>query len=160
MTPSTKPPAGRATMSSTDDVRRRSARTSPASAPPPRRTRQRDAILAALDDAARPLSPGEILAAARRAVRSLGQATVYRAIGELVAHGDAVAVELPGQPPRYELARAAARHHHHFHCDACGKVFDVAGCPRGIEELVPRHFVVARHEIVLYGRCATCAPAA
>ena len=124
---------------------------------PARRTRQRDAIAQAMADAARPLSPAEILAAARRRVRSLGQATVYRTVAQLVESGEVVAVDLPGQAPRYELAGAAARHHHHFHCDSCDRVFDIHGCAAGIESLAPRRFVVARHEVVLYGRCPECA---
>lgn len=123
---------------------------------PARRTRQRDAIALVLAEAARPMSPAEILAAARRRVHSLGQATVYRSIAQLVELGEAVAVVLPGQPPRYELARAAAKHHHHFHCDSCDRVFDVHGCAPGLDALAPRGFSVARHDVVLYGTCADC----
>lgn len=121
-----------------------------------RSTIQRDAILAALGSAGRPLSPAEILELARRRVPSLGQATVYRAIAALVEAGDLAAVNLPGQPPRYETREAASTHHHHFHCDHCGRVFDVAGCPGGLDRLAPKGFAVRRHEVVLYGVCGGC----
>ena len=75
----------------------------------------------------------------------------------LVEEGAAVAVELPGEPARYE--RAAAGHHHHFRCRACARVFEVPGCARGIPALAPAGFEVDGHELVLYGRCAPCAAA-
>ena len=123
-----------------------------------RHTRQRAAIRRVLDAEARPLSPAELLAGARRDVPRLGLATVYRALRALVDDGLAVAVELPGEAPRYE--RAAAGHHHHFRCRACERVFEVPGCARGIAALAPPGFEVDGHELVLYGRCAPCAAAA
>ncbi len=125
-------------------------------APKERRTKQRDAIEAALDRAGRPLSPAEIHAAARRRVATISLATVYRSIKRLEAEGTIGAVQLPGEAPRYELRRAAARHHHHFHCRRCDRVFDVEGCPKGIADLVPPHFRLQAHEILLYGLCDTC----
>ena len=47
--------------------------------------------------------------------------------------GSVVAVPIPGEPPRYESRDAASRHHHHFHCGGCGRVFDVPGCPQGLD---------------------------
>ena len=41
--------------------------------PPQRQTRQREAIQAAVADAGRPLSPAEILEAARRSLRGVGE---------------------------------------------------------------------------------------
>jgi Fur family ferric uptake transcriptional regulator len=64
------------------------------------------------------------------------------------------AVEWPGEAPRYE--RADKRHHHHFHCRACGEVFDVEGCVPGIAALVPAGFSLENHEIFLSGTCAHC----
>ncbi len=119
-----------------------------------RQTRQRDAIRGALAAAARPLSPQEVLSAARRALPGLGIATVYRTVKALVAEGALHTVELPGAPPRYELA--GKRHHHHFHCRACDGVFEVDACPAGIPRLLPGGFRLERHEIILYGLCAGC----
>lgn len=138
------------------------ARSSPApaladaAAPTRRSTPQNDSILRVLTEARRPLSPAEILSLAKRRVKSLGQATVYRAIARLLEGGEIVPVQLPGQPPRYETKRAAETHHHHFHCDSCGRVFDVPGCPAGLDRLAPEGFAVRRHEVVLYGECSGC----
>jgi Fur family ferric uptake transcriptional regulator len=119
-----------------------------------RSTRQRQAIREALRDVGRPLSPGEVLEHARQRVPGLGIATVYRTINSLVREGSAVAVELPGEATRYELA--GKEHHHHFRCTSCGKVFELMGCPGDFSWLAPPGFRVERHEILLYGSCPDC----
>lgn len=98
-----------------------------------------------------------MLEAARESVPGLGQATVYRTIKALVDDGALHPVELPGEPARYELTVAAAHHHHHFRCDRCQRVFDIEGCPKGIEQIAPAGFRVRDHEVILYGVCAECA---
>jgi Fur family transcriptional regulator, ferric uptake regulator len=120
-----------------------------------RDTRQRRAIRAALERADRPLSPKEVLTASRRRIATLGLATVYRTLNTLVAEGWLVEVQLPGEPPRYEVA--GKTHHHHFVCDRCHRVFEVHGCPGDMSGMVPEAFELTRHEVVLYGICAECA---
>ncbi|HEX2253869.1 MAG TPA: transcriptional repressor [Thermoanaerobaculia bacterium] len=120
-----------------------------------RRTRQRDAILSAFQHADRPLSPAELRALAGRSVPSLGIATVYRNVKALLDDGTLRAVNVPGQPDRYELA--GKQHHHHFHCRACDGVFEVAACPGGLAALAPDGFHTEHHEIVLFGLCSQCA---
>lgn len=120
-------------------------------------TRQRSAIHEAMCHAARPVSPAEIMKSASRHVRSLSLATVYRNLKAMSEEGLVHPVNLPGEPPRYELREAAAHHHHHFHCESCDRVFDVTGCPPGLGALVPDGFTLRAHELVLYGRCASCA---
>lgn len=120
-----------------------------------RNTRQREAIRTALAEADRPLGPAEICERARRDSPTLGLATVYRAIKSLVEEEAVQPVELPGEPPRYEIA--GKPHHHHFHCDACGGVFEVNGCPGDLRKLAPKGYRVERHELVLYGLCDGCA---
>lgn len=122
-----------------------------------RRTRQRAAIEEALASAERPLTPLEVLDAARAAVPNLGLATVYRALRAMIEDGAAHPVEIPGSPPRYETAHLG--HHHHFHCRSCRQVFEVDGCPGNLARLAPPGFVLDGHEVVLYGRCTRCAVA-
>lgn len=120
-----------------------------------RATRQREAIIRTLEEAGRPLSAVEILHLARSAVPALGLATVYRTIDSLLRSRSVASVEIPGRPPRYELA--GKDHHHHFLCRQCHRVFEVPGCPGNIDAHVPDGFVLEGHEITLYGRCAACA---
>lgn len=121
-----------------------------------RKTKQREAILQALSKSARPMSPAELLKAAGKHVKSLSLATVYRNLKAMTEDGQIHPVQLPGEPPRYELSEAASQHHHHFHCEVCDKVFDVAGCPKGLDGLVPSGFTLRSHELVLYGVCGAC----
>jgi Fur family ferric uptake transcriptional regulator len=127
------------------------------SLPIQRQTRQREAIRQALATAGRPLSPQEMLGAARGELPGLGLATVYRTVRALLAEGALHAVELPGSSARFELA--GKRHHHHFHCRECDGVFEVEACPAGIRGLLPGGFRLERHEIILYGLCAGCGAA-
>lgn len=121
-----------------------------------RRTRPRQAVTNAFREAARPLTPEEACALARRRHRALGIATVYRTIKNLTGAGLLTPVRVPGQPARYEWVRKD--HHHHFHCQSCNRVYPIAGCPRGIQALTPRGFVVRHHEVTLYGYCPDCRP--
>jgi Fur family transcriptional regulator, ferric uptake regulator len=122
-----------------------------------RNTAQRDAIRRAFDECDRPMGPQEALTLAQSHVPGLGIATVYRTINSLVEDGWLVPVQLPGDPPRYE--RSHKKHHHHFHCRGCGRVYDISGCPGNLKALTPPQFVVEDHEVVLYGKCPSCAGA-
>ena len=122
-----------------------------------RNTRQLSAIREALEAAGRPLSIDEIHHEARRTVPTLGVRTVYRVMSRLESENVAARVAVPGQPDRYELAEVAAKHHHHFHCLRCDRVFDVHGCPGQMDRMVPEGFVLDSHEITLNGLCDQCA---
>lgn len=119
-----------------------------------RETQQRRAIREALTRAGRPLTPHEVLQEAQDDAPSLGIATVYRNLKALVEEHWLKTVELPGDPPRYELADIG--HHHHFHCNGCGKVYDIEGCVGHLSSIVPKDFKLEGHEITLYGRCPAC----
>lgn len=127
--------------------------------PMPRKTKQREAILGALSEAGRPLTPVELLDAAEPASPGISQSTVYRTLKLLVDAGDAVPVPVPGEPDRYEHKDIAAHHHHHFKCDDCGRVYDLHGCTGTLGELLPAGYTLRDHEIFLYGSCAACASA-
>ncbi len=120
-----------------------------------RRTEQRKAIREALESSGRPLDPQELLELGRRAVPTLGMATVYRAIREGVDQGWIEIVSLPGEPPRYEPA--GREHHHHFRCRTCERLFEVPHCEVDTDAVDLPGFRVDGHEVVLYGRCADCA---
>ncbi len=127
---------------------------SSAPSPSARTTRQREAIRAGIEQAGRPLTPAEVLAAAQVQVPGLGIATVYRNLKLLEAEGHIRAVDLPGQAPRYEIEHHA--HLHHFHCQRCDRMFPIHACPGSIEQLAPQGFVVERHDLTLHGLCADC----
>lgn len=119
-----------------------------------RNTQQRQAILNAFDKAERPLSIQEILELAQGECPGLGIATIYRNIKALVGDNKLIAVEMPGGVAYYETP--GHKHHHHFSCTSCLKVFDVEKCGLNIKTLVPDGFTLERHEILLYGTCGSC----
>ena len=128
-----------------------------------RNTRQRQAVLDAIDHAGRALTPSEILALAQGSVASLNLSTIYRHLNALQDEARITKVMLPGQAARFEAACAAAHHgdahhhHHHFHCSACDRVYALHACPGSMQDLAPKGFVVEAHEITLRGLCASCA---
>ncbi|MBS0327283.1 MAG: transcriptional repressor [Proteobacteria bacterium] len=121
----------------------------------PRSSVRREAIATVVAAARRPLSPAEILSAARGRIPGIGIATVYRNVKSLVAAGVIRPVALPGEPTRFEAS--GIEHHHHFQCTECRRVYDIAGCPRALRHLAPPGFVVHDHSLTLYGRCPECA---
>lgn len=120
-----------------------------------RSTRQREAICAAIEQAGRPLLPQEVLDAARHQVPGLGLATVYRNLKVLQEEQRIEAVVLAGQTARFQALQHS--HHHHFHCEQCGRVFPIRACPGPMDALVPQGFALHRHDLTLHGLCADCA---
>lgn len=119
-----------------------------------RNTEQKASIRSSIDAAARPLSVEEVLHAARRAVPTLGVATVYRTLKNGLEEGWLEQIDLPGQPSRYESS--GKHHHHHFHCKHCGRVFEVPGCRLQPSTTLPPGFQVDGHQMILQGRCRDC----
>lgn len=117
-------------------------------------TRQRTVILDTLRQAGQPLTAQDIHERARQDT-GIGLATVYRALKAFMEQGQVVQVDIPGTAPLFEPTDRG--HHHHFICQHCQRVFDLPGCVGDVEGLAPQDFQVERHEIVLYGLCASCA---
>lgn len=122
-----------------------------------RRTQQQSLIRGLFQHTERPLSAQELLDAAVSIQPGIGIATVYRGIKTLLDDNFIIPVEIPGTTPRYE--KPGVRHHHHFLCKKCDKVYTVGGCPGHLEKLIPPGFVMDSHKIVLEGSCVTCSPA-
>ncbi|MDX9786718.1 MAG: transcriptional repressor [Desulfobacterales bacterium] len=118
-------------------------------------TTQRTAIEQVFLQQDRPLGIEEILDKGRSIVSSLNQATVYRNLKLLVENGWLTQISHPGLGVLYE--RSGKAHHHHFHCHACNRVFELPGCALNEREAVPDGFVVEDHEVFLSGVCPSCA---
>lgn len=119
-----------------------------------RDTHQRAAIRKVLLNAGRPLSVEEVFSMAHRKV-SLGIATVYRNLKSLQEEGWIIAVDLPGQSPRWEIAPES--HHHHFLCNTCGKLYEIYACPENLQSLLPEGYTLEEHNVLLRGQCDGCA---
>lgn len=119
-----------------------------------RNTTQRTAIEKVFLDHKRPLSVDEILNYGRESVPSLNQATVYRNIKNLIDSGWLTRLSHPALGNLYE--RSGKEHHHHFHCRACNKAFELPGCALKLDKAAPEGFVVEDHDIFLFGVCPSC----
>lgn len=121
-----------------------------------RQTRQRTIIHDIIMASPRPLTIQNLIEMAQQQQAKIGQATVYRTVNALLEAGEIQLVEMPGGEALYE--RAHLHHHHHFKCNNCGKVYDLPGCPDGVDlqKFLPKNFILAAHEFTFYGTCAAC----
>ena len=105
------------------------------------------------------LSAFEIEAQLRRSRRSVGRASVYRALEELERLGLVARVEVGDGLARFEPVDPEGHHHHHFVCAECGTIvpFHDDGLERAITRLARRlKLEVGAHEVTLRGACSRC----
>jgi len=125
-----------------------------------RYTPMRQALVATLASAGRPLSIPEILASNME----LPQSSAYRNVTALIEAGVVRRVTGVDDHGRFELAEELAGHHHHLACGRCGKVEDVAPSPRLERAMAEAARVVADeqgyqvtgHQFDLVGLCPSC----
>ncbi|HEU4943137.1 MAG TPA: Fur family transcriptional regulator [Gaiellaceae bacterium] len=106
------------------------------------------------------LPAAEIHDEVRRRRPGVGIASVYRALETLTALGLVHRIDLRSGGARYEPAAPSGDHHHHLVCGDCGKVeaFSDDGLERAIHTVSQAaSFRIDEHEVVLRGRCETCA---
>lgn len=91
--------------------------------------------------------------------RSIGTASVYRALNLLSELGLLHRLALPDSPTRFELVLADGEHHHHIVCEACGRTeaFSDERLETAIQAVSERtSFDVLAHDITLHGTCGNC----
>jgi Fe2+ or Zn2+ uptake regulation protein len=120
-------------------------------------TRPRSTVLHVLVAAVTPLKVEEIhdRLAQWPGGRRINLSSVYRTVNLLHALGLVRRVQLGHGPVRYELAEDFRDHHHHFVCEACGRIEDVRRCPLEGTDLGAG---VRSHYLELFGVCRDCAP--
>jgi Fur family ferric uptake transcriptional regulator len=105
------------------------------------------------------LSAQDIHDRLRGAGKSVGLASVYRALDVLTQLKLVHRLDVDGTAC-FEPADPSGDHHHHAICDRCGKMdaFEDAELERLIDDLGERlGYAVGGHEIVLRGACPDCA---
>jgi Fur family ferric uptake transcriptional regulator len=126
-----------------------------------RTTPTRDALVAVLARAGRPVTIPEILAEDAE----LAQSSAYRNLVVLEQAGVVHRIVTNAEFARFELAEdLTGDHHHHLICEECGAVQDVPASPgieralRGAIEQIEREtgFRTTNHRIDLVGVCAEC----
>ena len=109
-----------------------------------RDTKQRSAIREVFAGGKRALSPKELLKEASRQSPQRGIATVYRNIKSMVEKKELVAIEIPGEAPRYALPGNES--HSLFICNKTGRVFFLDDkkfqlkVPRSSKDFKIKHF--------------------
>ena len=126
-----------------------------------RSTKQRQAVLSALDGATSFSTAQELHESLRAQGTKVGLATVYRSLQLMADAGEVDVVRSDSGEAFYR--RCSAQHHHHLICRACGRTVEVSG--PAVEEWADRvaaenDFSDVSHSLELFGVCHSCAPAA
>jgi methylated-DNA-[protein]-cysteine S-methyltransferase len=118
-----------------------------------RSTPQRRSILAVFRGGrSEHLSADEVYAYASQALPDLSRGTVYATLAEFSELGLLSAVGAP-EPVRYETN---TKHHAHFRCRLCLRLFDLEHGLQDPEQISDRGFKVERVETLAEGVCADC----
>ena len=120
------------------------------------------AVLELLADEHCCLTPQEMFDGVRAGGRSVGIASVYRAVDLLAELGLLQRVDVGDGLTRYQPVHPGGEHHHHLLCDGCGKVetFHDEPLERALAALGRRAgYELAGHDVVLRGACSDCVPA-
>lgn len=128
---------------------------------PRRTTSQRTALLHVLAGTEEFVTAQDLHAALRDSGTSIGLATVYRTLSDLVAAGEVDTVRNPAGETLYRQCGVDA-HHHHLVCRVCGRTEEVTnpGVERWARAVAEEYgFVDLGHEVELFGVCADCAAA-
>lgn len=122
-------------------------------------TSQRRVVAEVLDGDHVHLTADEVHARAVQRLPEISRATVYNALGELVALGEVVEVSTDGRAKRFD---PNAHHpHQHLVCSKCGTVRDVhpTGDPLADLPVDERFgFTVSEAAVTYRGLCPSCVP--
>lgn len=123
-----------------------------------RSTRQRTAVVSALDDLDEFRSTQEIHDYLRQRGDAVGLTTVYRTLTAL-AEADEVDV-IVREDGESVYRRCSGTHHHHLVCRRCGRTVEVEGpaVERWAAEVARANgFSDVSHTLELFGLCSDCA---
>ncbi len=122
-----------------------------------RSTRQRTAVITALDELDEFRSTQEIHDYLRQRGEAVGLTTVYRTLTAL-AEADEVDV-IVREDGESVYRRCSGTHHHHLVCRQCGRTVEVEGpaVERWADSVAANHgFTDVSHTLELFGVCAEC----
>lgn len=124
-----------------------------------RLTPQRRAVLTVLERSQDHPTAAEVCERVQELLPGVGAATVYRTLGLLVEHGQALEMSITSGASRYD---ANTGRHDHLICDTCGRAIDVdmpipAKIAKALEEQTG--FTITGYDLRFTGRCPTCTTA-
>ncbi|ROR91455.1 Fur family transcriptional regulator [Nocardioides aurantiacus] len=122
-----------------------------------RPTRQRRAIMTALESGAEFRTAQEIHAQLDAAGAQVGLSTVYRTLQSLADAGEVDSLRTEAGESSYR--RCSDSHHHHLVCRSCGTAVEIEGpaverWTRAVAE--ESRFRDVSHTLEIFGTCADC----
>jgi Fur family ferric uptake transcriptional regulator len=120
-------------------------------------TRQRRALLAAIEEAGGHPTADEIYRIAKRRLPRISLGTIYRNLGILAEHGLVQSIEAAGRQRRFD---ADAARHYHVRCMGCGRLDDVrmkSICHVERAARAATGYEITGHRMELLGLCRGCA---
>ena len=90
---------------------------------------------------------------------TIGLATVYRALTDLAAAGEADSLQSKDSEVLYRACTTS--HHHHLICRDCGKTVEIEAnsVEKWADEVARTHgFIQPSHSIDIFGICPACHP--
>lgn len=124
-----------------------------------RNTRQRNEVLALLDEVQDFRTPHQLHALLMQRGANVGLTTVYRTLQLLVDAGEVDVTRLPGGDQLFRKC-GRGRHHHHLVCRQCGATVEVKGpaVERWADRIAEEHgFTDVGHTLEIFGTCRACA---
>lgn len=123
-----------------------------------RNTRQREAVRETLRSLTGFVSAQDLHGTLRGSGSSIGLATVYRALADLVSDGAADSLQSPDGQSLYR-ACASDQHHHHLICRRCGMTVEIQADEVEVwaRRTANKHgFTSAAHVVDIFGHCPAC----
>jgi len=118
---------------------------------------QREAIITELSSVTSHPTASEIYEMVRKRIPNISLGTVYRNLSQLSEDGQILRITTGEGTERFD---ATVSDHYHFCCDGCGCVSDLNLPPLDeLNSMVENSSgaKVARHSLIFYGVCPTCA---
>jgi Fe2+ or Zn2+ uptake regulation protein len=121
-----------------------------------RQTKQRGAILGLLRGGYCHLTADQVYDEVRKEIPSISKGTVYRNLRVLQEMGLVSELNLNDTVSRFEAKRDG---HYHFHCERCGRVFDI---DEPINKELDRRiadrtgYKISYHQLEFRGSCHDC----
>lgn len=123
-----------------------------------RNTWQKAAVKSALDAQDAFVSAQQLHSVLREGGKSIGLATVYRALGDLTAGGEADSLQSAEGEALYR-ACTPGQHHHHLICRSCGMAVEVEAdaVERWARAVAAENgFTRPEHVVDVFGLCPDC----
>ncbi|MCX8530493.1 MAG: transcriptional repressor [Rhodoluna sp.] len=122
-----------------------------------RNTWQKDSVRHALSEAIGFVSAGQLHLVLRNHGSTIGLATVYRALADLAANGEADSLQ--SQEGELLYRACTTEHHHHLICKNCGKTVEIEAheVEAWAEKVAKQHgFREPSHTVEIFGLCRDC----